>query len=194
MFGILAVGNDLRGDDGVGLLAGRMLEKKGFQVVFGHESPENVLGALRGFEKILVLDATHFEGGGAYRIVEEVPASYYTHKMSLDRVRKVTGARVWLVGIKTYNRRMGEAISEEARANVRRAVKVIEMCMSVPGKIVNEKEKMVEILGETKKVKFGVPGLKKGDLVLIHAGAVIEKLSQSEFDQMMQELKELEIR
>ena len=181
----------MRGDDGVGLYVGKLLEKKGFSVVFAHETPENVLGQLRQFKKIIILDAAEFKEEVPYLIVKEVPAdSFYTHKLDLNKIRKFTGAEVQLVGIKTYKRALGEPVSEQAEANACEAVKVIEVCMSIPGKIVDEKEKIVEVHGEQKKMKFGLPGLKKGDFVLIHAGVVIEKMTEEDYKKISEEMKE----
>ncbi len=191
---ILAVGNDLRGDDGVGLYAGKLLETRGFKVFFAHETPENMLGRLRGAGRIIIIDAAHFDGDGPYRIIREVPAdSFYTHKLDLKKIEKFTGARVWLVGIKTYNRRLGGKISRQAKANAREAIKVVEVCMAFPAKIIDEKEKIIEINGEQKKVKFGMPGLKKGDFVLVHAGVVVEKMSEKDFEKLSEDMKEFTI-
>ncbi|MBR9681815.1 MAG: hydrogenase maturation protease [Candidatus Altiarchaeota archaeon] len=191
MISILAIGNDLREDDEAGLYAGKLLEKRGISVVFAYEQPENVLGQLRQVNKLLILDAAHFEGERPYLVTREVPSkSFYTHKLDLNKIKKFTGAEVRLIGIKTYNRRLGEKISEQVKANAREAVKVVEVCMAIPGKILNKEEKIVEIGGEEKKVKFGLPGLKKGDFVLIHAGIVIEKMSEEEYKTISEEMKE----
>ena len=191
MIAVLAVGNDMRGDDGVGLYAGELLEKRGFNVVFAHETPENFLGQLKGSEKILVLDAAHFEGNQPYAIVRATKSdSFYTHKLDLGKIHRFTGAKVWLIGIKTYNRAMGEDVSGQAKANARTAVKVVEVCMAVPGKIIDDQNKIVEIGGKPQNVKFGMPGLKKGDFVLVHAGVVIEKMSEDDYKKISEEMKE----
>lgn len=193
MLGVVAVGNELRGDDGVGMWAGRLLKKRGFPVVLAHENPENFLGEMKKFDQLLILDAAHFEEDRPYVITSQAPDSFYTHKASLQKISKFTGAKTWLVGIKTYNRALGESVSEQAQANARQAVKVIEVCMAVPGKIIDGKNKIAEIQGKKQKVKFGVPGVKEGDFVMVHAGVVIEKLDPTQFDEVTSELEELGI-
>lgn len=177
--GIVAMGNSLRGDDGVGLLAGELLEKKGFPVIFARESPENILGELKGFDRLLILDAAHFDADRPVMVSRDVDNSEYSHKISLSKIRKFTGADVLLIGIKTYKRGLMGDISEQAKENARQAVKVVEVCMAIPGTVLGED--LVDMGGKEKKVKFAIPNLKKGDFVLIHAGVVIQTLTKDEF-------------
>lgn len=188
---ILAIGNELRGDDGVGIYAGNLLKERGFDVIFAYESPENILGCLRCFKKIFILDAAHFEAECPFLVIsEENNPSVYTHKLDIEKIKKFTKAEIRLIGIKTYNRKLGEPIGERAKANAREAIKVIEVCMAIPGKVIDVNEKIVELHGKKKKVKFGLPGIKEGDFVLIHAGVVIEKMSEEDFKTISEEMKE----
>lgn len=60
---LLCIGNEFRGDDGVGVEAGRQFEKRAaagelqneWQVFFGGETPENEFGAIREFAPQLVI-------------------------------------------------------------------------------------------------------------------------------------------
>lgn len=60
---LLCIGNEFRGDDGVGVEAGRQFEKRAaagelqneWQVFFGGEAPENEFGAIREFAPQLVI-------------------------------------------------------------------------------------------------------------------------------------------
>ncbi len=58
---LLCVGNELRGDDGVAIAVGRLVEEKlpEWKVFFGHDTPENEFAALREFspDVIVVVDA-----------------------------------------------------------------------------------------------------------------------------------------
>jgi len=58
---LLCVGNELRGDDGVAIKVGRMVEEHlpEWRVFFGYDTPENEFGALRAYEPdvIVVVDA-----------------------------------------------------------------------------------------------------------------------------------------
>jgi hydrogenase maturation factor len=97
-------------------------------------------------------------------------------------LQKFLGKKMILVGIKTYKRTIGSNITPEAKSNALKAVKVIEMCMAVPGVVVDAVNKLVKMNEQEKKVKFSIPGLKKGDFVLVHSGVVIEKLSKEEYE------------
>gem|GEM_PF-5308455 len=178
MKGILALGNPLRGDDAVGIYAGKLLEKRGFSVVFGFETPENL--KLEGFSELIILDAAHFDEDSPIMIGKAVSGSY-TNKPGLDKIAKYLKVPYTLIGIKTYNRRLGESLSDKARGNALAAVRVIEVCMAVPGVVVNEKEKTVNLGAKVRQVKFAVPNLKKGDFVLVHAGVVIDTLSKEDY-------------
>lgn len=58
---LLCIGNELRGDDGVAIAVGRLVEEQlpEWKVFFGHDTPENEFGALREFnpDVIVVVDA-----------------------------------------------------------------------------------------------------------------------------------------
>lgn len=58
---LLCVGNELRGDDGVAIAVGQMVEKQmpEWKVFFGYDTPENEFASLREFEPdvIVVVDA-----------------------------------------------------------------------------------------------------------------------------------------
>lgn len=187
MIGILAVGNEMRGDDGVGIFAGRLLERKGFPVIFAHETPENVLGRLRRFDRIIVLDAAHFEAEEPFRVVHHDPGGY-SHKPGLSKLSKFLDADLLVVGIKTYKRALLKSISPQAQENARTAVKVVEVCMALPGVVVDPEKKVVDLGGKEKELRFAVPNLKQGDFVLVHAGVVVEKLSKDEYEKFLEAL------
>lgn len=58
---LLCVGNELRGDDGVAIAVGRLVEQHlpSWKVFFGYDTPENEFGTLRVYEPdiIVVVDA-----------------------------------------------------------------------------------------------------------------------------------------
>ncbi len=58
---LLCVGNELRGDDGVAIAVGRLVEQHlpQWKVFFGYDMPENEFAALRAYEPdvIVVVDA-----------------------------------------------------------------------------------------------------------------------------------------
>ncbi len=179
------MGNELRGDDGVGIFIGRALENKGFKVIFAYASPENVLTELKGFEQIIIVDAAHFNKDVPFLISKELDFSNYSHKIGLKTIQKFVDSNFLFFGVKTYKRVFDTKISEKALENARKTIKVIEMCMAVPGIIKDFEKKVIEINGKDKKAKFAVPNLKEGDFVLVHASVVIEKLSKEEYDDLV---------
>ncbi len=58
---LLCVGNELRGDDGVAIAVGHLVEEhmKDWKVFFGYDTPENEFASLRGYapDVIVVVDA-----------------------------------------------------------------------------------------------------------------------------------------
>lgn len=58
---LLCVGNELRGDDGVAIAVGRLVEERlpNWRVFFGYDTPENEFAALRAYKPdlIVVVDA-----------------------------------------------------------------------------------------------------------------------------------------
>lgn len=58
---LLCVGNELRGDDGVAIAVGKIVEEKmpQWRVFFGYDTPENEFAALREYapDVIVVVDA-----------------------------------------------------------------------------------------------------------------------------------------
>lgn len=76
------------------------------------------------------------------------------------------------------------------------------MCLGVPGVVVEvkDREAIVDFGGVRKIVDaFLVENLKPGDYVIVHAGAIIAKISEEEFksiqeafNELMEALKEME--
>lgn len=65
------------------------------------------------------------------------------------------------------------------------------MCVALPGKVleVNGTIATVDFSGNTVQAQAGLVQVKPGDYVLVHAGCVLQVLSQEEGD-MLQELFE----
>lgn len=188
---IVAVGNELKGDDGVGILAGKILKKRGFRVIFAYETPVNVLEKLKNCDRIIVVDAAEFEGERPYVITRKLDRISFTHRVGFEQIAKFVGKEVLVVGVKVYRRGFGK-ISEGTKKNVEKAVRVVEVCMAEPAVVVDEKNGVVLVHGEEKKVKIGVPGVKKGDFVLVHAGVVVDKISREEYEEIKRELEAVE--
>ncbi len=69
------------------------------------------------------------------------------------------------------------------------------MCLAIPGKIISisEDTAMVDFNGVRKKASIMVlPDVKVGDMVLVHAGFAISKVTEQEARETLQAFAELE--
>ena len=60
------------------------------------------------------------------------------------------------------------------------------MCVAAPGRVVEMKDNIatVDYSGNLTKANAGVVNVAVGDYVLVHAGLIIQKISQSEAKEM----------
>ena len=67
------------------------------------------------------------------------------------------------------------------------------MCVALPGKVVKlEKDNaLVDFNGNFVKARSGFVNVEPGDYVLVHAGCILQKVSQAEQDEMAELMKEL---
>ena len=69
------------------------------------------------------------------------------------------------------------------------------MCLGVPGKVVkkiSEMQVLVDFGGITRAVDaLLVPDIKEGDLVIVHAGAIIGKIDEETFNEIISAYREL---
>lgn len=68
------------------------------------------------------------------------------------------------------------------------------MCVALPGKVVSMEENIatVDFDGNTVRAHAGVVDINVGDYVLVHAGMIIQKMSRTEADNMVELFRELE--
>lgn len=68
------------------------------------------------------------------------------------------------------------------------------MCVALPGKVVSVegREALVDFSGNTVKAKAGFVEIKPGDYVLVHAGCILQKVSQVEAEEMQAIFDEIE--
>lgn len=68
------------------------------------------------------------------------------------------------------------------------------MCVAMPGKVIElyEKEALVDFSGNRVRALSGLVPLAVGDYVLVHAGCILQKLSQGEAADMMELFEEIE--
>lgn len=104
---LLCVGNELRGDDGVAIVVGRLVEEQlpQWKVFFGHDTPENEFGALREFtpDVIVVVDAmSGFKEGDIefLDLSDERTYMYSTHNLPtpilLTYLREICNKTIFL--------------------------------------------------------------------------------------------------
>ena len=68
------------------------------------------------------------------------------------------------------------------------------MCLGIPGKVeaIEGKEAIVDVGGVKRKVRLDlVEGLNQGDYVIVHAGFVIQKLTEEEAKDLFDAIEEL---
>ncbi len=69
------------------------------------------------------------------------------------------------------------------------------MCVALPGtvkEILNDKYVYVDFSGNKVKAASGLLDVKEGDRVLVHAGCIIQKVSDNEAQELEELFKELE--
>ena len=66
------------------------------------------------------------------------------------------------------------------------------MCVALPGKVIEMKDRdaIVDFNGNQVTARAGLVDVKVGDYVLVHAGCVIQKVTQQDMEEM-KNLKEL---
>lgn len=68
------------------------------------------------------------------------------------------------------------------------------MCVALPGTVieVRDKDAIVDFNGNTVNARTGLVDVQKGDRVLVHAGCIMQKVSESEAEEIERLFKELE--
>lgn len=135
--GLLCIGNPLRGDDGIGIEVGRLVEEKldDWEVFFGYDVPENVFGDIRKFkpEILVVVDAmSGFKDNGVYflDLSKEIDYVYSTHNLPMPvllmYLRKIC-TQTFFLGLNVMIENMLD-IKEELSPNAKKsALKAVEM-------------------------------------------------------------------
>lgn len=133
---IACIGNELRGDDGVGPFIAGLLKPSGFlKIVNCAETPENFLGVIAGYnpEKVVILDAAYFGGDpGEIRVVKKSEISgggASTHDAILtlfaDYIEAQTGAETFFVAIQPENSEVGGGLTTVVEAAARNLASTI---------------------------------------------------------------------
>lgn len=135
---IVAIGNRLRGDDGVGPEIIKRVENPLPSLLLFDvgEAPENYLGKIvkQKPDAIVFIDAVDFDAPpGTIEVVETDDIrneSLSTHNVSLNLVakylQKETSADVFLLGIQPETTEFGREISRPVREGLEKIVKMLE--------------------------------------------------------------------
>lgn len=127
-FGVVGVGNELKGDDGAGPAVAALLEAANapFPVVNAAEVPENYGGwpGKQGLEAVVFVDAVVFDGEpGEWRIIpveDLMRSASNTHRLSLhfsiQYLREVWRGEAILIGIRPKEMKLGAPLSPEVDA------------------------------------------------------------------------------
>jgi hydrogenase 3 maturation protease len=133
---IACVGNEIRGDDGVGPFVSRLIKQAGrVHVVNCGETPENYLGVITRLkpEKVVVIDAAEFGGTpGEIRLVKKseiAGGGPSTHDAILtlftDFIEHETGAETFFLAVQPARTQVGAALSPAVEAAARRIASTI---------------------------------------------------------------------
>jgi hydrogenase 3 maturation protease len=133
---IACVGNELRGDDGIGPFISRLIEDSGaVRVVDCGETPENYLGVIARFkpEKVVVIDAAEFGGRpGEIRLVKKseiAGGGASTHDAILtlftDFIEHETGAKTFFLAVQPGRTDVGTGLSPPVEAAGRQVAATI---------------------------------------------------------------------
>ena len=148
---IVVLGNELRADDGAGILFGNLLgEQTSLNVINGGDAPENFTGSIleKCPEKILIIDAMDFGGKpGDIKLVsgekleKDSVSTHGSLRLFVDYLEMMTGAQIVILGFQPFSTCLGEEISSEVSESVREIVKhfMDSTCISQALQILEEK-------------------------------------------------------
>ncbi|MCS7102744.1 MAG: hydrogenase maturation protease, partial [Candidatus Korarchaeum sp.] len=129
---LLCVGNELRGDDAVGVYIGRELQSRNFSDIIVTSNPENYMDVIRkrSPEKIIIIDAVDFgerPGSIVFTELREFPQTISSHRIQFSKIIKFLGVdKAYILGIQP--KKLG--FSEEITPEVRRSADIIISLLS----------------------------------------------------------------
>lgn len=67
------------------------------------------------------------------------------------------------------------------------------MCVALPGKVIEIKEKdaVVDFNGNHVTARLGLVDIKEGEYVLVHAGCILQKVSEEEAENLNELMKDV---
>ena len=148
---IVELGNELRGDDGAGILFGNLLsEQTSLNIVNGGDAPENYTGIIveKSPDMILIVDAMDFGGKpGDIKLVagenleKDSTSTHGSLRLFVDYLEKMTGAHIIVLGFQPASTGLGEGISSEVSESVKKIVENFMDSASISQALHSLKEK-----------------------------------------------------
>lgn len=145
---IIGVGNELKGDDGIGIMVARQLQEDlqgKDMLIIPADVPENWIQPIIKFrpELLILVDASDFQAkaGDIRAIRDEEVSKVYTNTHSiplvlfLEAIRKEVDTRTVFIGIQPRSSRFGEPMSQEVRDAGRKAADVIRKIVTEDVKV-----------------------------------------------------------
>ncbi|MCE1247604.1 MAG: hydrogenase 3 maturation endopeptidase HyCI [Firmicutes bacterium] len=140
---ILGIGSELRGDDGAGVMAASLLEKKlngrakdRVKIISGATAPENLTGEVKSFQPDLILfmdaaDMCHEPGEFLVFTPEETDnITFSTHTLPIrvmaDYLKVYLQCEVLIAGIQPKQLNFDSPVTPEVEAGVARLVDTME--------------------------------------------------------------------
>ena len=121
---LLGVGNEMNGDDAIGVYVARKFKCDGWKAIDGATVPENYVGEVKKLkpEKVVIVDAADMGlKAGEIRIVPKekiARATFSTHSIPLSlfvsHLEKYTNAKIYLIGIqpKSFYGKLSEEVKK----------------------------------------------------------------------------------
>lgn len=134
---MLCVGNNERGDDGLGpRLAGMLKGKVPYEVIDAGVAPENQTGFIARLkpDTIVIVDAVCFEGEpGDIKIFSgedlgsgKISTHDVSPKLLVEYLKESTGADIYILGIKPKSNEFGRGLSPCVEKTLERLVRQLE--------------------------------------------------------------------
>ncbi|WP_457743044.1 hydrogenase maturation protease [Thermococcus sp.] len=140
---ILALGNELMKDDGVGLRIGRILEEKGYNVLEVGTDIFMLSNHYQGEDRLIIVDAilseklqpgevVHLKGDEIFeKLKAEIRSAHFMGaidgiKLLMKLDERLAKAEVHFVGVVAKEIGLGMELSKEVKKSVPRAIEMIE--------------------------------------------------------------------
>ena len=137
---IVTLGNDLRGDDGAGILFGNFLcsgnlsGNTPLNIINAGDTPENYTSIIAGMhpDTILIADAMDFDGNPGdimlfegEKLAKESSSTHGSLRLFVDFLEKTTAAKIFILGFQPKSTALGEDISPVVYESVKKAADMI---------------------------------------------------------------------